>query len=201
MFTGIIESVAKVESVQPYAGGRRLTFSAGCADEIGAGDSVALDGICLTAESGERPAGQFVVSAVEETLRRSTATEWRRGTRVHLERALPANGRFDGHIVQGHVDGVGSVLRAGREGSDWVLTLHLDAALRRYVVEKGSLAVNGVSLTVGSLRGGQSRLYIIPETLSRTCIGEYQPGRRVNLEVDLVAKYVESLLGSRGSRR
>ena len=200
MFTGIIEEIATVLSVQPYAGGRRLTISAPCGGQIRAGDSVALDGICLTAESGDRTGGQFVVAAGLETVRRSTAGEWRQGTRLHLERALRADGRFDGHIVQGHVDGVGQVLRAAAEGAEWVLTLQLDAALRRYVVEKGSLAVNGVSLTVGSIRGGQCRLYIIPETLRRTCVQEYRTGRRVNLEVDLIAKYVESLMRHRSDR-
>ncbi len=197
MFTGIIEEVGRVREVRPFAGGARLTIAAGFADEIRAGDSIAVNGVCLTAESGESPQGCFVVSAVEETLRRTTAGRWRRDTRVHLERALKASGRFDGHIVQGHVDGVGNVLRAGRESAEFVLTLQIASALRKYVVEKGSLAVNGVSLTVGAISGGHARLFIIPETLARTTIGEYRAGERVNLEVDIVAKYVESL----GARR
>lgn len=197
MFTGIIEEVGRVREVRPFAEGARLTIASRFADEIKAGDSIAVNGVCLTAESGEYPEGCVVVCAVGETLRRTTAGSWRRDTRVHLERALKASGRFDGHIVQGHVDGVGNVLRAGRESSEFVLTLRVGSALRKYVVEKGSLAVNGVSLTVGAIGGGHCRLFIVPETLARTSIGDYRAGERVNLEVDIVAKYVESLHAGR----
>ena len=198
MFTGIIEELALLEQVRPFAGGKRFIIAAECADEVRPGDSVALNGVCLTAESGKPGPGRLIVSAVTETLRRTTAGSWQRGRRLHLERALAAGGRFGGHIVQGHVDGVARVVRAGREGGEFVLALQIPEALRRYVVAKGSLTVDGISLTVGALRGGHCRLFIIPETLARTRVGAYRAGERVNIEVDLVAKYVESMTGARG---
>lgn len=196
MFTGIVEELAHLEQVKPFAGGRRIVIAAACADEVRPGDSIALNGICLTAETVRRGPGRIVVSAVSETLRRTTAEGWVRGKRLHLERALAADGRFGGHIVQGHIDGVARVLKVGREGNEFVLTLQIPEALRRYVVRKGSLTVDGISLTVGDLQGGHCRLYIIPETLTRTLVGSYRPGERVNLEVDLVAKYVEAMAGA-----
>ncbi len=194
MFTGIVEEVGEIRDIRPFPGGKRFTISAEFTrDNLGGGDSICVNGCCLTAEEIDREKGLFVVSAIEESLRRTNAGSWSRGLGVHLERALPAAGRFDGHIVQGHVDGVASVTRAGREGREFVLSIQLPAALRRYVVAKGSLAINGVSLTVGELRGGLCRLFIIPETINRTRIGQYRAGEKVNLEVDIIAKYVESL--------
>jgi riboflavin synthase len=202
VFTGIVETIGTIEGVTPFPGGKRFTvsaaFAAAAADDrarLTGGASVAFNGVCLTAETINFDKGCFTVSAVEETLRRTSAGSWRRGSQVHLERALPADGRFDGHIVQGHVDGTGAVVKAGLEGREFVLAVQIPEALRRYVVAKGSLAVNGVSLTVGLLNRGLCRLFIIPETLERTLIGSYRAGEKVNLEVDLIAKYVESLLG------
>jgi len=197
MFTGLIEEIGRLVAVRPCAAGARLVIAARLAPEVRPGDSVAVHGVCLTAEQIDAAASTFTVVAVAETLRRTTAGEWRRGTRLHLERALLATDRLGGHMVQGHVDGVASVVRAGREGSDHVLALAIPEALRRYVVVKGALAVDGISLTVGALRGGLCRLYIVPETLARTLVAGYRPGTRVNIEVDLVAKYVESLSGDR----
>ena len=193
MFTGIVEEVARIAQVRAIPGGKRFRVEAACTDAIERGDSVSLNGICLTAEQVVGGVGTFAVSAIAETLRRTTAGAWRSGSRIHLERALAATSRLGGHLVQGHVDGMARVMRAGREGCEFLLVLQLTAPLRRYVVSKGSLAVNGVSLTVGDLRGGLCRLHIIPETLDRTLIGSYRPGERVNLEVDIVAKYVEAL--------
>ena len=199
MFTGIVEETAQVTQVRATASGRRFWIAARCAAEVKPGDSVALDGICLTAEAMSAAEGTLVLCAMEETLRCTTAGGWRRSTRLHLERAMPAGGRFDGHLVQGHIDGVAAVVRCGRRGRDFILSLRLPQGLRRYVISKGSLAVNGVSLTVGELRGGLCLLYIIPETLVRTLIGSYRAGSKVNLEVDLIAKYVEHLAAGRGA--
>ncbi len=193
MFTGLIEEVGRITAVQPQPGGKRFAIEAHLATEMELGDSLAVNGVCLTAERIEMQRDRVVVSAVTETLRRSTAGRWRPGTRVHLERALQAGARLGGHLMQGHVDGVARVIRAGREGRDFILALRIPPGLRRYIVSKGSLAVDGMSLTVGDLRAGACRLYIIPETLSRTVVQSYRPGDPVNIEVDLVAKYVESL--------
>jgi len=194
MFTGLIEGIGLVTARRAHSGGVRLTIAAPMAAEIRAGDSVAVNGVCLTAEQTDSAGRTFTAAAVAETLRRTTADAWGRGTRVHLERAIRTADRLGGHLVQGHVDGVARVVRAGRAGRDFVLALAVPEGLRRYVVDKGALAVDGISLTVGSARGGLCRLYIVPETLARTLVAGYRPGARVNIEVDLVAKYVESLL-------
>jgi riboflavin synthase len=197
MFTGLIEEIGTLREVRPFAGGRRFRIGAGrLLGDLAAGDSIACDGVCLTVE--ETGPETFVVAAVAESLRRTTAGRWQRGRRIHLERALRAGDRLGGHWVQGHVDGLGSVLRAGREGKDFALGVRLPRELCRYVVAKGSLAVDGVSLTVGELHGTTCRLFLIPETLARTHLGALRPGEPVNLEVDLLAKYVESLLPQRG---
>ncbi len=199
MFTGLIDEIGSVVGVRPFAGGTRLEIAAAMASEIRPGDSVAVSGVCLTAETVDATAGTFTAAAVPETLQRTTASGWRRGTRLHLERALLATDRLGGHLVQGHVDGVARVVRSGPERGNHVLAIAIPEALRRYVVTKGALAVDGISLTVGALRGGLCRLYIVPETLARTLVAGYRPGTRVNVEVDLVAKYVESLSGRRAA--
>ncbi len=200
MFTGLIEEIVTLQEVRPFPGGRRLSVrAAGVLSQMERGDSVALNGVCLTVEALDRTAGLFEVTAVEETVRRTTAGDWRRGRNLHLEQALAAGGRLGGHLVQGHVDGVARVVRIGRERREFVYTLALPSELRRYVVVKGSITVDGVSLTVGDLSAGRCRIFIIPETLARTLIGSYRAGERVNIEVDLVAKYVESLLIRKGT--
>ncbi|MBD3237171.1 MAG: riboflavin synthase [Candidatus Eisenbacteria bacterium] len=202
MFTGLIEELAALLDVDPFPGGRRLRVRSRFAPEgLAPGDSVALDGICLTVERCEARSGTFTAAAVEETLRRTTAGAWRRGRTLHLERALAAHARLGGHLVQGHVDGIGRVVRAGRMGGEFVLHLTLPAELRRYVVQKGSIAIDGISLTVAEARRDRCHVHLIPETLARTRVGSYRPGERVNLEVDLIAKYVEALIGRRGERR
>ncbi|MCK4414287.1 MAG: riboflavin synthase [Candidatus Eisenbacteria sp.] len=194
MFTGLIEEIGLIRRRSPFAGGVRFEIEAPrLAPALSAGDSVACHGLCLTVERLAAGGSGFTVAAITESLRRSTARDWRRGDRLHLEPALRAENRLGGHLVQGHVDGLGRVVRAGREGRETVLALQIPPPLRRYLVAKGSLAVDGVSLTVGAVRGGVCRLFIIPKTLACTLLGNYRPGRPVNLEVDLVAKYVESL--------
>src|SRR5690606_18952637 len=158
------------------------------------GDSVAVNGVCVTVID-PRPDG-FTVDVMPETLRRSTLGELRPGQGVNLERALPAGGRLDGHIVQGHVDGVGTIASRtpGPRWDDVTITLSRDLA--RYVAEKGSIAVDGVSLTVTEAGDDSFGVSLIPTTLEVTTLGELRPGSRVNLEVDVIAKYVERLLGA-----
>lgn len=200
MFTGLIEEIGTLVEARAFAGGRRFRVSApGIAAELAPGESVACNGVCLTVERCAQ--GAFTTAAVHETLRRTTAGRWRRGSRLHLERALRADGRFGGHLVQGHVDGMGRVVQAGRLRSEFALTVRVPAALRRYLVAKGSLAVEGVSLTIGELRGDACRLYLIPETYARTRLAHLKPGEPVNLEVDLTAKYIEALLPARDRDR
>ncbi|MBM3316521.1 MAG: riboflavin synthase [Candidatus Eisenbacteria bacterium] len=202
MFTGLIEEIGTLLETRAFPGGRRLRFSApATAGGLSAGDSIACNGVCLTVEASDARAGRFAAAAVAETLRRTTAGGWRPGARIHLERALRADGRLGGHWVQGHVDGLGRVVRCGRRGQDQTLAIAVPAGLARYLAAKGSLAVDGVSLTVGALRGAICELYIVPETCARTLLARLRPGARVNLEVDILAKYTEALLSARGAAR
>jgi len=198
MFTGLIAEIGTVREARPCAAGRRFLVAAPrTASQLGIGESVACHGVCLTVESVDAAAGTFGVAAVSATLRRTTAGAWRRGQRLHLERAVTADERMGGHWVQGHVDGMARVARAGRGRGGFELWLRLPGTLRRYVVSQGSIAVDGVSLTVAGVRGGLCGVTLVPETLQRTLLGLLRAGDRMNLEVDLVAKYVESLLTGR----
>jgi riboflavin synthase len=202
MFTGLIEEIGSVLEVRASASGRRIRIRApGIAAQAVAGESIACNGVCLTIETPDAEAGTFAVSAVIETLRCTTAGRWRRGTELHLERALRADGRLGGHIVQGHVDGLGRVLVAGRRGAEVVLGIALPRGLCRYVVAKGSLAIEGVSLTVGRIRGARAEFYLIPETCARTRLARLRPGEPVNLEMDVLAKHMEALLQRPGTGR
>ncbi|HXV92103.1 MAG TPA: riboflavin synthase [Pseudonocardia sp.] len=166
------------------------------------GDSIAVNGVCLTVvDPGGSTGGTFTVELVPETLRRTSLSAAATGTRVNLERAVPAGGRLGGHIVQGHVDGVGTLVsRSPGERSD-ELTFALPAELERYVVEKGSIAVDGVSLTVAAVAPGGFSVALIPTTLAHTTLGERLAGDTVNLEVDVVAKYVERLTAAHRAER
>lgn len=200
MFTGLVEEIGTLIEARAVVGGRRFRVSApGIARELASGESVACNGVCLTVERCAD--GVFTAAAVQETLRRTTAGRWRRGSRLHLERALRADGRLGGHLVQGHVDGVGRIVQAGRLRGEFALTVRVPVALRRYLVAKGALAVDGVSLTIGELRGDACRIYLIPETCARTRLARARPGELVNLEVDLTAKYIEALLPARDRER
>ncbi len=193
MFTGIVERSARVVAVDGDDLGRAITFEApGITDDLPVGASIAVNGACLTAV--EVDGDRFRIDAVVETLRRTNLGELEPGSRVNLERAMPAAGRLDGHIVQGHVDGVGVVERVDPEGEGVRLAVRVPPELRRYVVEKGSVTVDGVSLTVASVTGDGFEVALIPHTLEVTTLGERPPGSRVNLEVDVLAKYVERLL-------
>jgi len=192
VFTGLVEEVGTVTAVAPADGGARLTFAAPrVADGLRLGDSVAVDGACLTAV--EVSDGAFAVDAVAETLRRTCLGDRRPGDPVNLERAMPVGARFGGHIVQGHVDATGRVAAAEPEGSSIRLRVAAGPEVMRYVVEKGSITVDGVSLTVASRDDEGLTIALIPHTMEATTLGPGAVGRRVNLEVDLVAKYVEAL--------
>ena len=191
MFTGIVEETGEVVDVEDAAGGRRIRVSASFCSELEHGQSVAVSGACLTVEAFDETGFELFLS--EETLERTYLDEVAVGDRINLERALPADGRFDGHFVQGHVDGVGEVTEIEQLGDDWTFGFSLPESMRRYVVEKGSIAVDGISLTVADLRDGEFTVAIIPATYELTNLGEKSVGDPVHLEVDVVAKYVESL--------
>ena len=195
MFTGIIEELGTVESLTLGADPARLRIrSPQVLEGIALGDSIAVSGCCLTVTAHE--GGSWTADVISTTLAATSLGDLAAGDRVNLERCVRADGRLDGHIVQGHVDGVGTV--TGREEADGttLLRLALPAGLSRYVVAKGSLAVDGVSLTVAAIDGEEVTLGLIPETLSRTTLGARTVGDRVNLEVDVLAKYVEKLTAS-----
>jgi riboflavin synthase len=193
MFTGIVELLGTVSRITEVDGGRRLAFEAGdLAIGLEVGDSIAVNGVCLTAvEVG--PEG-VEADVVAETLRRSNLGSVREGDRVNLERPMRADGRFDGHIVQGHVDATGEVATVVAEGEGRLIRIAAPPDGLRYVVEKGSITVDGVSLTVTSAEADSFEVALIPHTLSLTTLGFRRPGDRVNLEFDVLAKYVERLL-------
>jgi riboflavin synthase len=194
MFTGLISDVGVVERVAPRQGGARLTLRPHALD-VGAlalGESVACSGCCLTV--AERGGGVVSFDAVPETLSRTTIGSWRPGTAVNLERALAVGDRLGGHMVAGHVDAVGEVLARVVEGQGARVTVSLPAAIASLVAEKGSIAVDGVSLTVARAQRDRFEIALIPETLARTTLGAVVPGTRVNLEADVVARHVARLV-------
>jgi riboflavin synthase len=198
VFTGLIAELGTVTALARGGEGATLTVRARLADELGGGDSIAVNGVCLTAIASRD--GRFEAEAMLETLRRSSLGALAVGDRVNLELPLRADGRLGGHIVQGHVDGVGSVAAVREQGLARVLTIAADPQLARYLVEKGSVAVNGVSLTVSALPEQGFEVSLIPETVRRTNLGAVAPGDLLNLEVDVLAKHLERLLdGARGA--
>lgn len=191
MFTGIIDTIGSVRTVEPMAKGRRLELAAPWADELKIGESVAIDGCCLTVVAAGDEA--FRVEAVRETLRRTILGEYREGRRVHLEQPLRIGDRLGGHFVQGHVDDVATVVSIERRGENRYIQLALPAAGRPFVAARGSIAVNGVSLTVLELTEDGLRISIIPHTWTATTFPELEPGGRVNVEYDVIARYVQRL--------
>ena len=193
MFTGIVESVGVVKEVRREGDLAHLTIEAPeLADGVGQGDSVAVDGACLTVTGyGD---GRVRFDAVRETLERTALGTLRSGSRVNLERAMRADGRLDGHIVQGHVDGTGRVERLERDGDDVRLFIRCDAEISGSLVEKGSVTVDGVSLTVVGVDDAGFDVALIPHTLAVTTLGDLQPGDLVNVEADVLGKYVKRYL-------
>ncbi|MBJ7522317.1 MAG: riboflavin synthase [Solirubrobacteraceae bacterium] len=195
MFTGLVEDLGRVAAVDATEDGVRLTLATALVPEIGLGDSVAVNGVCLTATTLTGEA--FTADVMHESLRRSSLGELATGDPVNLELALRADARLGGHIMQGHVDGLARVSAVEDDGFAKIVTIAPeDPALLRYVVEKGSIAVDGVSLTVARIDEESFAVSLIPETLERTNLGAAAPGRPVNLEVDVLAKYVEKLTGA-----
>ena len=191
MFTGLVADVGRVELVEAGEEGARLRIATGLAPEIATGDSVAVNGVCLTATAIDSDA--FETEAMNQTLRVTALGGLESGNRVNLELAMRASDRLGGHIVQGHVDGVAKVLSVEEDGFARRLRLGLAPELLRYAVAKGSIALSGVSLTIADLGDSWADLSLIPETLERTNLGEVEPGDELNVECDVVAKYVERL--------
>jgi riboflavin synthase len=192
VYTGLVADLGTVSDVAATSDGVRLRVATSLAAELAEGDSVAVNGVCLTAVSAD--AQGFTAEVMNETLRRSSLAEVAAGRRVNLELPLRAQDRLGGHVVQGHVDGVGAVSGVEDDGFARVVTIDAPPELLRYVVEKGSIAVDGVSLTVSSVSPDTFAVSLIPETLERTNLGAAAPGTPVNLEVDVLAKYVEKLV-------
>lgn len=192
MFTGLVEDIGTVESVEAGIDGGRLRIATQLSAEIASGDSVAVDGVCLTATAVD--SAGFETKAMKQTLKVTALDALASGSRVNLELAMKASDRLGGHIVQGHADGVAEVISLAEDGFAKRLRVALGPDLIRYVVEKGSIALNGVSLTVASLGEGWVEVSLIPETLERTNLGELAPGDKLNVECDVVAKYVERLV-------
>lgn len=194
MFTGIIQVVGKIAAIEQKGGDARVRVDAGGLDmaDVNTGDSIAVSGVCLTAV--EHSVSDFVADVSGETLSRTMLGRLRPGDPVNLEKALTLSTPLGGHLVSGHVDGVGKVVSREPEGRSVRFRFEVPAALARYIAEKGSICVDGVSLTVNAVSGAQFTVNIVPHTLARTTLDNLRPGSEVNLEVDLLARYLERLM-------
>lgn len=199
MFTGIVEHVGKIEAIERMPEGGRLRVDVSRAPEIASSlkvsDSIAVSGCCLTVV--ECDAKGFAADLSGETLRRTSFHEKKTGQAVNIERPLAASARLGGHFVQGHVDGIGRVMRLTPEGDNWWLSVRVPESVERYVAEKGSIAIDGISLTVARWRDGLADIAIIPFTYAQTSVLEMTVGDAVNVEADILAKYVERLIEAR----
>lgn len=193
MFTGIVEQVGSIAEAFDTEAGRRLVISAPALDDLAVGSSISVNGVCLTAvDTGD---DTVTVDVIPETLQRSNLGSLSRKSNVNLELAMPASGRFDGHIVQGHVDGVGTISGLDRTGDGGVvMTVDTPESLRHYLMEKGSVTIDGVSLTIAAITDRGFTVALIPHTLEVTTLGLRSAGEQVNLEMDVLAKYVERLM-------
>lgn len=194
MFTGIIEALGTISNMTPNVKDIRLTVDTGKLDmsDVKLGDSIATNGVCLTAV--EFSSHYFVADVSIETIKRTGFAHYQSGQSVNLEKAMLATSRFGGHIVSGHVDGVGEVTKVDEIGQTWEVWVKAPDNLAKYVAEKGSITVDGVSLTVNAVSGANFKLTLVPHTLKETIIQHYQAGTKVNLEVDVVARYLERLM-------
>ena len=194
MFTGIIESIGSIRALTPKGGDVRVSIDTGKLDlsDVKLGDSIAINGVCLTAV--ELSGNGFAADVSRETLDCTAFNDLKSGSRVNLEKALTPTTRLGGHLVSGHVDGVGEVIFREENARAIEFRIRAPKALAKYIAHKGSITVDGTSLTVNSVNGAEFSLTIIPHTLTETIMGDYRPGRRVNLEVDLLARYLERLL-------
>lgn len=193
MFTGLVEEIGRVEQIRPAGGGARIAIAASkVLDELQLGDSIAVNGVCLTVV--EKKDRHFTVETVQETLERTTLSMLRPGQRVNLERSLTPNSRMGGHFVQGHVDGVGEIrIYEKREPGYW-LGVVVPEALLPFFVQKGSVAIDGISLTIAEIRENVIFIALIPHTASATILGNKKVSDRVNIEVDILGKYVHRVL-------
>ncbi|HEJ83252.1 MAG TPA: riboflavin synthase [Desulfobacteraceae bacterium] len=193
MFTGLIEGTGRIQATAEKGGDRILSIIPRFdMPDSRTGDSISVNGLCLTITGLQ--GSSFTVYASRETVSRSTLDTWTPGDMVNLERALRFSDRLDGHIVSGHVDGVGKVLQKQKKGASWLLRIGTDESLARYIVEKGSIAVDGISLTINRCQELFFEVNIIPETMKTTNIDERRAGDRVNIETDLIAKYIEKFI-------
>lgn len=202
MFTGIIEAVGEIVALQPSGGDLRLRVKTNELDlgDVVLGDSIATNGVCLTVV--ELPGDGYWADVSVETLDNTTLRGWKVGTPVNLEKALTPQTRLGGHLVSGHVDGVGEVVSRHGDARSERFRLKAPAALAKYIAHKGSITVDGTSLTVNAVDGDEFELNIVPHTIAKTVTGHYQPGTRVNLEVDVIARYLERLLlGDKAAER
>jgi riboflavin synthase len=192
MFTGIVEELGRIEAIESGDDGARLRIRAALASELSEGDSVAVNGACLTATSAEN--GSFEADVMRETLSVTTLGTLRPASAVNLELPLRPTDRLGGHLVQGHVDGTATVTGITEDGFARRIRIEIPEDLRPYVVERGSIAIEGVSLTIAGVEGGEVEVSLIPETLERTTLGSLQTGSRVNVECDVLARYVHRQL-------
>lgn len=198
MFTGIIEEKGTIESVLRGSRSCRLTIRADAIfSDLKLGDSIAVNGVCLTASEINAP--YFTADVMAETMRRTNLESAAKGAHVNLERAMQLNGRFGGHIVSGHIDGTGTVLSLVREDNAVWVRIAADEGILRYIVEKGSVALDGISLTVAEVSRGGFGVSVIPHTAAETTLLERKPGDRINIECDIIGKYVEKLTAEKES--
>ncbi len=196
MFTGLIEEMGKIKGITPNTKGKEFRIeSKKVINHLNIGDSVAIDGACLTVTAQTKE--YFSVQAVEETLVKTTLKNVKIGSSVNIERAVLAIGRFGGHFVQGHVDGIAEIVSFQRTGEAAKLKIKIPDAIVKYIVLKGSIALNGISLTVAEVNGSIVTIALIPLTLKNTNLGQKRVGNSLNIEVDLLAKYVENFLKSK----
>jgi riboflavin synthase len=193
MFTGIISAIGKITELEHRQGDVRISIHAPELgfDDVRLGDSIACNGVCLTAV--ELIDQGFIADVSVETLSLTTIEHWQLNTRINLEKAMQASDRFGGHIVSGHVDGIGEVVSLHEDARSWRFTIKAPANLAKYIAQKGSITVDGTSLTVNAVKGAEFEMNIVPHTMIHTIISDYQVGTKVNLEVDLIARYLERL--------
>ena len=193
MFTGIISAVGKIVQLEEKQGDKRLSIDTGnlSLDDVCLGDSIACNGVCLTAV--EITEQGFIADVSLETLSLTTIGNWEIGSPINLEKAMQASDRFGGHIVSGHVDGIGEVVSLHEDARSWRFRMAAPAELARYIAHKGSITVDGISLTVNHVDSAEFELNIVPHTMVNTIMSEYKQGTKVNLEVDLIARYLERL--------
>ncbi len=199
VFTGIIEAMGVVESIEQRSGDIRIQINSHelCFDDVNIGDSIATNGVCLTAVSLPEDNGQIIAYCADvssETLALTTAKQWQVGQPLNLEKALTPQSRLGGHMVSGHVDGIGEVVSHHQDARSHRFTIKAPNSLAKYIAQKGSITVDGISLTVNAVNGAEFELAIVPHTWEKTVIRHYQVGTKVNLEVDLIARYLERLL-------